>query len=99
MPRFLVESYAPNRPERIDDVCRRARLAAELAADVGYVRTTFLPDDEVVLHLFEARSADELRAAVSEAGLEHDRIVDAIEPPEPLQPARDHVPNLKEEAT
>lgn len=80
MPTYLVESYAANLPERIDDVCERARLAAELAANVGYLRTTFLPDDEVALHLFEARSAEALREAVSSAGLEHERIVEAVEP-------------------
>jgi hypothetical protein len=80
MPTYLVESYAANRPERVADVCEHARQAAELAPDVGYLRTTFLPDDEVVLHTFEASSAEALRRAVSSAGLEHERIVEAVEP-------------------
>jgi hypothetical protein len=79
MPRYLVESYAANRPDRLADVCEHARQVAELAADVGYLRTTFLPDDEVVLHTFEASSAEALRQAVSSAGLEHERIVEAVE--------------------
>jgi hypothetical protein len=86
MPTYLVESYAANRPERIDDVREHARLAAELATNVAYLRTTFLPDDEVVLHMFEAPSAEALRVAVSSARLDHERIVEAVEPSASLSP-------------
>lgn len=79
MRNYLVESYAANREGAIDDVHARARLAAELGANVDYVRTTFLPDDEVVLHMFQARSAAALERAVQLAGLEHERIVEAVE--------------------
>jgi hypothetical protein len=81
MPRYLVESYAANRPERFDDVHERARLAAELGSNVEHVRTTFVPHDEVVLHIFDARSEETLRDAVGRAGLDHERIVEAVEPP------------------
>jgi hypothetical protein len=76
---YLVESYAANRPGRLEEVRDRARLAGELGAHVEYVRTTFLPEDEVVLHMFEAGSAESLRAAVELAGLVHERIVAAVE--------------------
>jgi len=79
MPRYLVESYAANAPEGFDDVRERARLAAELDASVEHVRTTFVPDDEVVLHIFDARSEETLRDAVGRAGLDHERIVEAVD--------------------
>jgi hypothetical protein len=79
VPRFLVESYVANSESAFDDACERARLAAGLAAGVGYVRTTFLPGDEMVLHLFEAPSADALGEAGRRAGLPFDRIVEAID--------------------
>lgn len=79
MPSYLVESYTANRAEAIDAERERAQVTANLAADVRYVRTTFLPGDEVVLHLFEARSAEALRDAADVAGLDHQRIVEAVE--------------------
>jgi hypothetical protein len=79
MPSYIVESYAANRAEAIDAVRERAHVAARLGTNVRYVRTTFLPDDEVVMHLFEALSQEALRQAAQLAGLEHERIVEAVE--------------------
>jgi hypothetical protein len=79
MPSYLVESYAANRVEAIDDLRERAHVAAELGASVRYVRTTFLPGDEVVLQMFEAHSAEALRHAARLAGLKHERIIEAVE--------------------
>ena len=79
MPRFLVESYAAESTAAFDDACERARLTADVGAGLTYVNTTFLPGDETVLHLFEAPSAVALEAAGREAGLQFERIVEAIE--------------------
>ena len=79
MPRYLVESYATG--EALADVCERARHAAELHADVTYVRTTFLPKDETVLHEFEAPSAEALERAGRRVALPFERIVEAVEAP------------------
>jgi hypothetical protein len=81
MPSYIVESYAANRAEAIEAVRERAYVAAKLGTNVRYVRTTFLPGDEVVLHMFEAGSAEALRHAARLAGLEHERIVEAVERP------------------
>lgn len=90
MPTFLVESYAAYRDDRLDAVCERARLAAALGTNVDYVRTTFLPEDEVVLHVFEAGSSAALHEAVGLAKLDHERIVEAVEPSDdPAQEVRD----------
>ena len=79
VPRFLVESYVVASSTAFDDACERARLTAELGVGVGYVHTTFLPGDETVLHLFEAASAEAVGEAGKLAGLQFERIVEAIE--------------------
>ena len=79
MPKYLVESYVAASATAFEDACRRARRTAELSADVGYVRTTFVPGDEIVLHLFEASSAEALDAAGRRAGLQFERIVEAMD--------------------
>ena len=77
MPSYLVESYGAG--SVVKDQRRRARLAAELGTGVRYVRTTFLPGDETLLHLFEATSPDALRQAARDAALPYERIVEAVE--------------------
>lgn len=84
MPTFLVESYAPG-SHGIEDAQARARRTAELSEDVRYVRTTFLPGDDTILHLFEAPSAEALFRAGRRAMLAFDRIVEAVEPASQLQ--------------
>jgi hypothetical protein len=79
MPTFMVESYGPDRGEAIAEARERALRAAELGADVRYVRTTFLPEDETLLHVFEAPSAEALRHAGRLAMLAFERIVEAVE--------------------
>ena len=79
MPRFLVESYVAESSSAFDDACERARLTANVGAGVSYVHTTFLPGDETVLHLFDAPTVEALDAAGREAGLQFERIVEAIE--------------------
>jgi hypothetical protein len=79
MPSYLVESYLTDSSAAVADARDRAHLAAELGTGVRYVRTTFLPGDETVLHVFEAASADALEHAARLAALEYERIVEAVE--------------------
>ena len=77
MPTYIVESYGvdsivPDQPER-------AELAADLGTGIRYIRTTIVPGDQTLLHLFEATSSDALRKAISVAALECDRIVEVFE--------------------
>lgn len=80
MPLYLVEAYVSAVSPALSEACADARAAAAHGAGVRHVRTTFLPDDELCLHLFDAGSHDELRRAVEAAGLTHERIVAAVEP-------------------
>jgi hypothetical protein len=50
-----------------------------VVTDVRYVRTTFLPGDETVLHVFEAPSAGALARAGRLAALHYERIIEAVE--------------------
>jgi hypothetical protein len=79
VPRFLVESYVATSSTAFEDACGRARLTADLGGGVDYIHTTFLPGDEMVLHLFEAPSVEALAEAGRRAGLDFERIVEAVE--------------------
>ena len=79
MPTFLVESYAVGSSAAVEHAQARARRAAELGDGVRYLRTTFLPEDETILHLFEAPSAETLDRVGRLAQLPFERIVEAVD--------------------
>ncbi len=79
MKSYLVESYVAHSPAAIEASREKARKTAELGASVLYVRSTYLPEDEVVFHLFEAPSAEALDRAGRAAALSFERIVEAVE--------------------
>lgn len=79
MPSYLIEAYAADSLAAVEHARQCARRAAELGRNVRYVRTTFLPGDETILHLFEAPSAEELGRAGLLAALPFERIVEAVE--------------------
>jgi hypothetical protein len=79
MPSFLVESYLADTPGAVEDARRRAVRTAEIGTDVRHLRTTFVPGDEVVLHFFQAPSAEAIGAAGRQAALAYERIVEAVE--------------------
>jgi hypothetical protein len=81
MPGYVVEAYATDSDAAVDEARARARHTEELGEDVRYVRTTFLPADQTILHFFEAPSAEELDRAGKLAALAYDRIVTAVESP------------------
>jgi hypothetical protein len=79
VPSYLVESYLANSAAAVDAARERARRTAELGDGITYLRTTFLPEDETILHLFEAPSADVLGDAGRRAALSFERIVEAVD--------------------
>lgn len=80
MPSYLVESYACASADAVADARSRAMKVATLDVRVRYVRTTFVPGDETIMHLFEAPSAAMLDRAGRLVGLPFERIVEAVEP-------------------
>ena len=79
MPNYLVESYLADTPTAVEEARERARSVADERGGVRYVRTTFLPGDETILHVFEAPSLTALRRAARRASLQCERIVEAVE--------------------
>ena len=72
MPEYLVELYSVASP----DAAVLARLAdGDL---VRYLRSIVIPGDEACLHLVEADSVEQVAAAFERAGLQPDRIVEAV---------------------
>lgn len=86
MPTFIVESYGADRA--VVDQRERAEQAGRLRTGIRYVRTTIVPGDETLLHLFEAVSAEALREAVAMAALGCDRIVEVVETRGPARRTR-----------
>jgi hypothetical protein len=77
VPIYIVESYGVD--STVPEQRQRAELAADLGTGIRYIRTTVVPADQTLLHVFEATSSGALRGAVAIAALECDRIVEVIE--------------------
>src|SRR5262245_15134169 len=75
--RYLIEAYAIQRAVEVEQ--ERAALAARFGAGVRYVRSSFVPGDRTIFHVFEAPSLAALRRAARDAMLQCDRIVAVIE--------------------
>jgi hypothetical protein len=83
MPSYLIEGYVPrSRSAELTEAVARLRAAAEgLAAEgirVRHVRSSFLPADELCLHLLDAESAQAAGDAFKRAGIAPERIVEAV---------------------
>ena len=72
MPEYLVVLYSVGDPDR----AALARLGD--ANSVRYVRSILIPGDETCLHLVVADSVAHVAEAFELAGLEADRIVEAV---------------------
>ena len=83
MPSYLIESYLPRtRSGELPALVSRLRHATEsLTAEgtrVRHLRSTFLPGDELCLHLLEAESAAMVGEASRRAAIEPARVVQAL---------------------
>jgi hypothetical protein len=83
MPSYLVDSYLPrSRAGELTELIAGLRAVAEaLTAEgtqVRHVRSSFLPGDELFLHLMEAESAEAAGEATRRAGISAARIVEAV---------------------
>jgi hypothetical protein len=80
---FVVELYVSRTDVAgVERGAERARLAAKQLTRAGtpvrYLRSIFVPQDETCLVLFEAASADAVRAAARRAALTFDRVVEVV---------------------
>jgi hypothetical protein len=83
MPNYLVDGYLPrSRSSELAELIARLREAAEAltaeGTEVRHVRSSFLPADELLLHLMEAESAEAAGEATRRAGIAPERIVEAV---------------------
>ena len=81
---YLAEAYvARPRASELQAHERRARVAANELRHEGtpirFVRTIFLPADEVCFYVFEAISAEAVGAACDRAALRFERVVEAVD--------------------
>jgi hypothetical protein len=84
MPNYLVEGYFPrSRAGELTGLIARLRAAAdELMAEgvpVRHLRSSFLPVDELFLHLVEAESAEAAGRLTERAGLAQERIAESVQ--------------------
>jgi hypothetical protein len=83
MPTYLIESYLPrSRSGELPAVVSRLRRVTETLMSEGthvrHLRSTFLPTDELCLHLLEAESAATVGEASRRAAIEPARVVQAL---------------------
>jgi hypothetical protein len=79
MPSYLIEGYLPRSQsaELADAVARLRRAAEALTAEgvpVRHVRSSFLPADELFLHVLEAESPEAAGTATRRAGISPERM-------------------------
>lgn len=79
MPRYLLEAYVADGESAQSEVVDKAMAVSSFGAGIRHVRTTFVPEDQVVLLVFEAPSAGALKRAGNRAGLRYERLVEAYE--------------------
>jgi len=83
MPSYLIEGYLPRtRSAELPEAVRRMRSAAEALSAQGvavrHVRSSYLPTDELFLHVLEAESVEAAGEATQRAGIAPERIVEAV---------------------
>jgi len=85
MPEFIAETYAPRDAPGTDTAARGvgdAALAADQVsqsgAQVRLLGAIVVPEEETCFYLYQASSADTVRAAATRAGLRPDRITLAV---------------------
>ena len=83
-PTFLVEHYWPGvTADGFREAAERVRLsAAEIAAtetEIRFLHSTLVPEDEAAFCVFAASSSEIVVEAYRRAGVQFERILDALE--------------------
>jgi Protein of unknown function (DUF4242) len=83
VPEFVIEQYVSRDSAAAvgRDAARARRVARRLSAEgaqVRYVRSFFLPEDETCFHLYQADTIDTVRDAARHARLPFERITPTI---------------------
>jgi hypothetical protein len=97
VPTYLVESYSPRSGSLEAAIARVRRAVLEIAAEgrrARHVRSTFVPEDEICFHVFEAESPAVVDEVGRRAGLPFEHVVEAM----PVRPDGGASPLREEEA-
>jgi hypothetical protein len=83
MPQFLAEAYVPRDAAdivalRSGEVALATEQVSEETAPVCFLGAVLVPDDEICFYLYQAQSAGAVREAMTRAGLEPERITQAV---------------------
>jgi hypothetical protein len=93
MAEFLVETYASRETTcglagTVEELVLAAERMGEHGEEVRLLGAVFLPADETCFYLYQAASADTVRAAVARGSLEPERVTEAVL----IRPARGGAP-------
>jgi hypothetical protein len=83
MTEFLVEAYlsriatAGHAPPS-QAVSQAAKAVTREGTPVRFLRTIFVPAEEICFYLYEAASVEAVREAAGRAGLEFERVTEAV---------------------
>jgi hypothetical protein len=82
---YLVECFWPGVSEgRVSRAARRLAAVSTGGDAVVWVDSILVPDDEIVLCVFEGRSVEAVRASAVRAGLPAERVVSCVQMPTPI---------------
>jgi Protein of unknown function (DUF4242) len=78
MPSFILETYVTRlSASGLDALVERAKQATTGTA-VSHLRSYFVPEDDMCMHVFEGPSVAAVQAIADSAGLETERIVHSV---------------------
>ncbi len=78
MPNYILETYVSRlSASALGNLADRARRATS-GTDVTHLRSYFVPEDDMCMHVFEGPSAAAVQAIADSAGLEIERIVRSV---------------------
>ena len=86
MPDYVVEFYLSHPDETAVALAADHARSAALAnpTTVHYLRSMFIPEDEVGFHLFRADSRELVRDVATRAGLPVGRVIEIVARPQEL---------------
>lgn len=78
MPSFILETYVTRlSASGLDQLVERAKQATTGTA-VSHLRSYFVPEDDMCMHVFDGPSVAAVQAIADSAGLETERIVHSV---------------------
>jgi hypothetical protein len=78
MPSFILETYVTRlSASGLDELVERAKQATTGTA-VSHLRSYFVPEDDMCMHVFDGPSVAAVQAIADSAGLETERIVHSV---------------------